>query len=222
MTQAAFLTLFAGSGRRKLEAGMELRVASAFEVMQARCEAQQNAADDEAALGLWMNACLLARAVYRDGARAFSDGKAVLQAVPAQTLTRWTQMYAALCREENPACSEENADAAVQALTGEAYERLKWRVLKAFGVLPAEARARRMTDWDYLYCAAQMILDEQEKLEAMCPECRERAQRNLCPVCGGEVGEQNAGFDTERFERLRNAGVCEEASSGAGETCGAV
>lgn len=68
----------------------------------------------------------------------------------------------------------------MQALSQEDYERLKWRVLRAFGVLPGEARARRMTDRDYLYCAAQMMLDEQEKLDAMCPSCRERAQRRLC------------------------------------------
>ena len=108
------------------------------------------------------------------------------------------------------------------ALEQEDYERLKWRVLRAFGVLPGEARARRMTDREYLYCAAQMMLDEREKLDAMCPSCRERAQRRLCPVCGEEMPEENAGFDERRFEELRDAGVCETASSGADETCGAV
>ena len=88
--------------------------------------------------------------------------------------------------------------------------------------MPGEARARRMTDREYLYCAAQMMLDEQEKLDAMCPSCRERAQRRLCPVCGEEMPEENAGFDERRFEELRDAGVCETASSGADETCGAV
>ena len=83
------------------------------------------------------------------------------------------QAYAALCREDNPACSE--------ALGQEDYERLKWRVLERFGVLPSEMRARRMTDREYLYCAAQLLLDEQEKLEAMCPACREKAKRRLCP-----------------------------------------
>ena len=131
-------------------------------------------------------------------------------------------LYAALCREDNPACSEENARLAAQALGQEDYERLKWRVLKRFGVLPSEMRARRMTDREYLYCAAQLLLDEQEKLEAMCPACREKAKRRLCPVCGEPVPEENAGFDEGRFEELKNAGVCETASSDADEAGGAV
>ena len=145
-----------------------------------------------------------------------------MQAASAEKIERWMQAYAALCREDNPACSEENARLAAQALGQEDYERLKWRVLKRFGVLPSEMRARRMTDREYLYCAAQMLLDEQEKLEAMCPACREKAKRRLCPVCGEPVPEENAGFDEGRFEELKNAGVCETASSDADEAGGAV
>ena len=222
MTDAAFLKLFAGSGRRAMEDGFEMRAVPALAVLQARREAIDSCAGDEQALGLWMNACLLARAVYRDGARAFSDGRSVMQAASAEKIERWTESYAELCQEENPACSEEHARRAMQALEQEEYERLKWRVLKQFGVLPGEARAQRMTDREYLYCAAQMLLDEQEKLDAMCPSCREKAQRRLCPVCGEQIPEENAGFDERRFEELRDAGICETASSGAGEACGAV
>ena len=222
MKSEAFLRMFAAGGRRRLEDGSELRVVPAFAVLQARREALDACGDDEQALGLWMNAELLARAVYRDGARVFADGEDLMRAVSVEQIERWTEDYAALCREENPACSEENAQKAMQALSQEDYERLKWRVLKQFGVLPGEARARRMTDRDYLYCAAQLMLDEREKLDAMCPSCRERAQRRLCPVCGEALPEENAGFDERRFEELRNAGVCETASSGADETCGAV
>lgn len=222
MKNEAFLRLFAAGGRSALEDGLELRVVPALAVLQARREALDACGEDEQALGLWMNACLLARAVYRDGARAFSSGEDLMRTASAEQIGRWTECYAALCREENPACSEENAKTAMQALEREEYERLKWRVLKQFGVLPGEARARRMTDRDYLYCAAQLMLDEREKLDAMCPSCRERAQRRLCPVCGEEMPEENARFDERRFEELRNAGVCETASSGADETCGAV
>ena len=73
-----------------------------------------------------------------------------------------------------------------------------------------------------LILAAQLLLDEQEKLEAMCPACREKAKRRLCPVCGEPVPEENAGFDEGRFEELKNAGVCETASSDADEAGGAV
>lgn len=222
MKSEAFLRMFAAGGRRRLEDGSELRVVPAFAVLQARREALDACGDDEQALGLWMNAELLARAVYRDGARVFADGEDLMRAVSVEQIERWTEDYAALCREENPACSEENAQKAMQALSQEDYERLKWRVLKRFGVLPSELRARRMTDREYLYCAAQLLLDEQEKLEAMCPACREKTKRRLCPVCGEPVPEENAGFDEGRFEELKNAGVCETASSDADEAGGAV
>ena len=222
MSAGRFLTLFAGSGKKRLEDGLELRAVPAAAVLQARREALDSGAQEDGALGLWMNACVLARALYKDGQRVFSGGEAVMQTASAEKIERWMQAYAALCREQNPACSEENARLAVQALEQEDYERLKWRVLKRFGVLPSEGRARRMTDRDYLYCAAQLLLDEQEKLEAMCPACREKAKRRLCPVCGESVPEENAGFDEGRFEELKNAGVCETAASGADEAGGAV
>ena len=80
------LTLFAGSGKRRLEDGWELRVVPAFAVLQARREALERSAQDDGALGLWMNACVLARALYKDGQRAFSDGEAVMQAASAEKI----------------------------------------------------------------------------------------------------------------------------------------
>lgn len=38
-------------------------------------------------------------------------------------------------------------------------ERLRWTVLKAFGVLPSSAEARTMSDDDCLRFAAHMLLD---------------------------------------------------------------
>ena len=222
MSEKEALKLFAGSGRRKMENGLELRVVPAFAVLQARREAMEGCAEDDGALGLWMNACLLSRAVYREGVRAFASGEAVLQTVSAETVEDWTKAYAELCREENPACSAENAERAREALQDAEFERLKWRVLRAFSVLPGEARAKRMTDRDYLYCAAQMMLDAQEKLDALCPSCREKAKRARCPVCGEELAEENAGFDEMRFEELKHGRVCDAASAGAGENSGAV
>lgn len=80
-------------------------------------------------------------------------------------------------------------------------------MLRIFQALPTEKRAREMTDRDYLWCALNLLLDEEEELARLCPECRARAEAERCPVCGGEttgdgVGE-NASFDRERYERLR-------------------
>lgn len=52
------------------------------------------------------------------------------------------------------------------------YERLKWRVLRYAGALPSEKRAQEMTDADYLYCLVHEMLDREEAMERLCPECR--------------------------------------------------
>ena len=216
------LKLLGGSGKRKTPDGTELWVIPAMELLRARREAHDSCADDPQALGLWLNACVLARAARWDGKRLFESGEQVLKTLPAAVIARWMEIYAALCSEENPSCSEENAQALCRALEQAPYERLKWRVLRAFGVLPTEARARQMTDGAYLYCVAQMMLDEQEKLQMLCPSCREQAEREVCPVCGAAAGEQNAMFDEKRFEELKHAQVHESAFGKADADGGAV
>jgi len=63
-----------------------------------------------------------------------------------------------------------------------------------------------MTGRDYLWCALNLLLDQEEALDVLCPACRAEAERARCPVCGTEtVGEsvgENASFDRERYERL--------------------
>lgn len=93
-------------------------------------------------------------------------------------------------------------------------ERLRWRVLKEFGVLPGERRARAMTDREFLYCTLQLWLDEEEKLEGMCPSCRSKAAQARCTVCGapladpdGAEGMENTAFDIERFQSLQKGQV---------------
>lgn len=85
-------------------------------------------------------------------------------------------------------------------------ERLRWRVLRTFGALPTEGRARAMKPRDYLWCALNLALDHEEELARLCPACRKEAEEGRCPVCGGAVGEavaeENAAFDWERFHRL--------------------
>lgn len=63
-----------------------------------------------------------------------------------------------------------------------------------------------MTDRDYLWCALNLLLDDEEELRSLCPACRTEALEGRCPVCGVRTeesgGGENAGFDSERFERL--------------------
>lgn len=79
-------------------------------------------------------------------------------------------------------------------------------MLKAFHVLPGEEREQRMTRRDYLYCAVQQWLDEEEKLEQLCPACRARAMQRRCTACGALLateGMENTAFDMERYRRLK-------------------
>ena len=64
-----------------------------------------------------------------------------------------------------------------------------------------------MTGRDYLWCGVNLLLDEEEALDRLCPQCRSEAQEERCPVCGrptaGAGGGENGVFDMERFEQLR-------------------
>lgn len=64
---------------------------------------------------------------------------------------------------------------------------------------------KAMAQRDYLWCALNLLLDEEEAAALLCPGCRAEAERRRCPVCGRETGEteENPGFDLERFQRLR-------------------
>ncbi len=77
-------------------------------------------------------------------------------------------------------------------------------MLREFRALPTEARAADMTDRDYLYCILQLWLDDEERLNRLCPSCREAAQE-ACPVCGAKTRgtyEINESFDEARFWAL--------------------
>ncbi|MBQ3134768.1 MAG: molybdopterin oxidoreductase [Oscillospiraceae bacterium] len=64
-----------------------------------------------------------------------------------------------------------------------------------------------MKDRDFLWCALNLMLDEEEELEQLCPACRSKAMENRCTVCGAPAASWemavNRGFDLDRFERMR-------------------
>lgn len=65
-----------------------------------------------------------------------------------------------------------------------------------------------MTDRDYLWCALNLALDQEEELARLCPECRERAMEEPCPVCGAPKGSWsvNNRFDWARYQELKGGG----------------
>ena len=94
--------------------------------------------------------------------------------------------------------------ALVEALEGEQAARLRWRVERALGLSPRQAR--RLRRGDYLYCLAQLELDRREALERLCPACRAQAETARCPHCGTPLPEYNPGFDEARYEELKRHG----------------
>lgn len=64
-----------------------------------------------------------------------------------------------------------------------------------------------MKDRDFLWCALNLMLDDEQELAGLCPTCRERAMEERCAGCGVPLslteGNVNGGFDEDRFQRLK-------------------
>ena len=188
----------------------ELRLLSAREVLEARREGDRLAAEGRERV-LCANACLIARALERGDRAVFADGRAVLDSLRVEEIVRLSDLWADFNRRWNPSpCDEEERlEELKRDLGGRQCERLQWRVLRAFHALPTEERAKKMTDRDFLWCALHLSLDREEELARLCPSCREKAEREVCPVCGAEQDSwgENPGFDPARFERLKGGAL---------------
>ena len=205
MTAPDWLRLGGGLTALPLADGRSLRLLTDREILEARREGLTMEGDR----ALNSNACLLARALVREGEPVYLSGRAVRKALSPEEIQDLAGAWAAFDRRENPGLTAPAArvEDLKNALNGLSQERLKWKVLRAFGVLPNEARARAMTGRDYLWCALHLLLDEEEVLDRLCPSCRMEARQDRCPVCGGETGpvdaQTNGAFDWERFQALR-------------------
>lgn len=92
-----------------------------------------------------------------------------------------------------------------EALKKDEMARLRWKVLRTFGLLPTEKCARRLRREDVILCALHLYLDMEERQRQLCPACREE-ERTFCLRCGEALSEENPQFDRERFEELKNRG----------------
>lgn len=201
------LLTFLGGSRSADRGDHRLRVLSARELLAAKEEASRLCRDPEA-LALWRNAAILSRAYVRGGGLVFDCAEAVVEALSAEEIAAETEAYRHLAEQVDVACGEqEKTEELMGLLRQEPMERIRWRVLQAFGVLPSEQRAREMTEGDYLYCAMQLMLDREEEQQRLCPDCRDGEGR--CRICGKPLPrelEVNGSFDERRFEELREHG----------------
>lgn len=104
-------SILAGRDRMALDNGMNLRLLSALEVLQARREADGLCRSSERAL--CSNACLLARALEtQEGEPVFSSGEAVLSGLRVEEISALARTWSQFNREENPplTLSREQAD----------------------------------------------------------------------------------------------------------------
>ena len=96
-------SILAQKDRIRLPNGMELRLLSALEVLQARREAGELAGEDRER-ALCSNACLLARALEReeDKRPVFSDGRAGLAGLTVEEIGSLAARWSVLRRESDP------------------------------------------------------------------------------------------------------------------------
>ena len=89
-----------GPDRIKVDEG-ELRLLSAWEVLEARREGD-SLAEDGRERALCRNACLIARALERNGEAVFDGGRAVLDALRVEDIAGLADRWAEFNRECNP------------------------------------------------------------------------------------------------------------------------
>jgi hypothetical protein len=94
-------SILASTDREDLGNGMELRLLSALEVLQARREAA-SLSEHDGERALCANACLLARALEEDGKPVFQDGREVLAGLTVAEIARLSRQWQDFDRRENP------------------------------------------------------------------------------------------------------------------------
>lgn len=110
MDHASFLY---GAETLSLGDGLELRLLSARETLEARREAGALAQGDREQ-ALCSNACLLAKALQRDGKAVFQSGAEVLDSMTARRIGALARQWADFDRAEDPA--PEDGEERCQAL----------------------------------------------------------------------------------------------------------
>ncbi len=102
--------LLSGPEWLELEDGRQLRLLSAFEVLQARAQARQ-LAGEEREMALCANACLLAKVVMRGDEPQFQDGAQVLAELTVEEIGQLAGRWAEFNRQANPGPNVDDAGA---------------------------------------------------------------------------------------------------------------
>ena len=102
MKSPDWLRILTASPRQRLPGGVQLRLLTAQEFLEARREATALAGEDRDR-ALCSNACLLARALETpEGGPVFSGGEAVLAGLRVEEIAALSRTWSQFNREENP------------------------------------------------------------------------------------------------------------------------
>lgn len=143
------------------------------------------------------NARLLALALCdRFGRPVFQSAGSVQRWLTGWQIERYALAWLRLMQAQCPPLTLARVETRMETLRRDGAARLQHQL--------SPARVLRYES-ELLDEAALLLLDEEEALARLCPACRVQAERRGCPVCGadGVQGGYNAGFDEERFARLR-------------------
>lgn len=108
MTDRGLSALLAGRDYETLPLGdgTELRLLTAFEILEVGREAAAMV-EREREKALCSNACLLARAIVKDGLPVFENGTEVLEKLRVEEIADLSRRWAAFNRRENPSPEDE-------------------------------------------------------------------------------------------------------------------
>lgn len=103
------ISMLAQMDKMSLDNGMELRLVSAWEILDIRREAGKLASCQEDR-GLCTNACLIAHALEAEGKPVFADGTAVLLGLSVEEIASLVKQWSDFNRQVNPGPSTQEED----------------------------------------------------------------------------------------------------------------
>ena len=104
MKSPDWLRILTASPRQRLPGGVQLRLLTAQEVLEARREAAQ-LAESQGERALCSNACLLARALESGEKPVFDSGRAVLAGLTVSEIAALAGRWREFDRKENPSAA---------------------------------------------------------------------------------------------------------------------
>lgn len=97
-------SILAEVDRMTLDNGMELRLVSAWEILEIRREAEELSSSGLDS-GVCTNACLLARALEAEGTALFEDGASLMKALSLEEIGQLVQIWGDFNKRVNPSPS---------------------------------------------------------------------------------------------------------------------